>query len=1178
MQIKTPGSRTKGYVSFIALVLAIISSLFVFYFINLTNTNAIGVDVKHSLDRSTKAASACVDEETLSKGFFKIDPEKAKEMFEKLINMNLSTEDKIKLVPIKQHKGIDYVFQYNGYEDLKTKQSKLDKTPKITFFVFNAENDIVSDREEEVEAFISFIKSSLEQVQVGKSEVDGKIKDGIFSELTGKTMSGASTGVKGKVTDTRSFVLAIAEIPVNTFNGSLTTMYRFSTSRLNSKVDTVQENTNIVKTGLLGRYYEHAIEEVDGVLLPPSQTGKLLAERIDKTVNFDWGTYAPHPNVPSDGFTVEWLGLVCAPASGTITFRATSDEGTQLWVDNVLIIDKWRQQTATSWTGTITLTEGEWYPIKLRYYENTGPASVKLSWKYNGLSDFQIIPTQYLLPYTTNYSGEAPYYSKTFVVEEPTGIYRFKEIIEVPVVFDDDKMVKNVHNMTLLDGDRKVPFIMEDIEHKGDGSIKKGKLVFVDDLNPNEKKIYRLVFSEGIVYYPPDSGIRVTDDGQYITIKNNDLYTLKFRKASRAGYTQAYVNGSSYDAIGESSHRNFYFSNSNARVNDDGSNVYSDWASLSNFKVIEENAIYTKVLYEVPDTNNLLKYYLEAIYYKNSPIIKHEVYNQNISSEPLYSFYNAHAPMLERTSYMDGMEAWGITYDNQVESGSQYKKRADVYKATGVAYWSNYRNYHVGLHSIQGVTRARKSVEEAEIYHGGRMDISYDNDQQILKPGDTSNKVRFWMSVSHKDYLGDGEAVAQNITQRMANPIKLEISDTFSTLNKPDPPVIVPSKTGIIEPGEKVTFDIASYVDNEGNPVVDVQWEGRTPNDRYRAGMHTIKARIKNNLGVWSDWAEYHFSVKFTVLEVYPDEPDLQPVVDKYAPGQIEIVSMHINDFNNNEPNLNAYDMIVFGFADTYKGNDISDTMAQKLEKYIQDGKGVLFSHDTIHKVEKNFTKYFAKYLNLYVNEDGSYSGTYWWAVSPIHKTKEGKLTQYPYQLPDEIEILESHHQYHRTGADVWYAADLEDPQGTWFITSYQNVVYTATGHSGILADAPEYEQKLLINTIYYTSQFRQTEIIEEPTAKISAMGSSGITGVYYNGDTVSLSTYDEYLPNGNITRYEWEVVEKFGSQNTYKYSTSNPSFTINAPKGSRYEIRLRIHDELNVPSEWITKEIEVAG
>ena len=37
------------------------------------------------------------------------------------------------------------------------------------------------------------------------------------------------------------------------------------------------------------------------------------------------------------------------------------------------------------------------------------------------------------------------------------------------------------------------------------------------------------------------------------------------------------------------------------------------------------------------------------------------------------------------------------------------------------------------------------------------------------------------------------------------------------------------------------------------------------------------------------------FNVKFSVLEVYPTTPQLQDIVDVYAPDQIDIYSMHID-------------------------------------------------------------------------------------------------------------------------------------------------------------------------------------------------------------------------------------------------------------------------------------------
>ena len=78
-----------------------------------------------------------------------------------------------------------------------------------------------------------------------------------------------------------------------------------------------------------------------------------------------------------------------------------------------------------------------------------------------------------------------------------------------------------------------------------------------------------------------------------------------------------------------------------------------------------------------------------------------------------------------------------------------------------------------------------------------------------------------------------------------------------------------------------------------------------------------------------------------------------------------------------------------------------------------------------------------------------------------------------------------------------------------------------------------------MINTIYYTSQFRHSEIVEEPTAKIAAISDSGVSDLYYRGNTVTLDLYDKYLPNGDILRYEWVVMEKFGQYRTFNYSCS---------------------------------------
>jgi hypothetical protein len=102
--------------------------------------------------------------------------------------------------------------------------------------------------------------------------------------------------------------------------------------------------------------------------------------RIDATVNFDWGAGAPSSTTDADSFSIRWTGQVQPRHSQTYTFHTSSDDGVRLWVNGVLLIDKWQDQSETEWTGSIALTAGQKYDLRLEYFENSGPAAAKLYW------------------------------------------------------------------------------------------------------------------------------------------------------------------------------------------------------------------------------------------------------------------------------------------------------------------------------------------------------------------------------------------------------------------------------------------------------------------------------------------------------------------------------------------------------------------------------------------------------------------------------------------------------------------------------------------------------------------------------------------------------------------------------------------------------------------------------
>ena len=143
-----------------------------------------------------------------------------------------------------------------------------------------------------------------------------------------------------------------------------------------------------IGTGLLGDYYSAQIK----TFIDPS-----TLERLDSTVNFDWGTGSPDPLISADTFTVRWTGLVEPLYSQTYTFYTASDDGARLWVNGQLLVDKWVDQGNIEWSGTIALTAHQKYPILMEYYENAGAAAAKLSW--SSTNQFkEIIPMTQLYP------------------------------------------------------------------------------------------------------------------------------------------------------------------------------------------------------------------------------------------------------------------------------------------------------------------------------------------------------------------------------------------------------------------------------------------------------------------------------------------------------------------------------------------------------------------------------------------------------------------------------------------------------------------------------------------------------------------------------------------------------------------------------------------------------------
>jgi len=100
--------------------------------------------------------------------------------------------------------------------------------------------------------------------------------------------------------------------------------------------------------------------------------------REDAEIRFHWGAGAPAAGLPRDYFSARWTANLPLEA-GTYRFTVTGDDGVRLWVDNRLLVDAWRDQAATAYSGEIALPGGT-VPVRLEYYEAGGEAVVNLSW------------------------------------------------------------------------------------------------------------------------------------------------------------------------------------------------------------------------------------------------------------------------------------------------------------------------------------------------------------------------------------------------------------------------------------------------------------------------------------------------------------------------------------------------------------------------------------------------------------------------------------------------------------------------------------------------------------------------------------------------------------------------------------------------------------------------------
>ena len=120
--------------------------------------------------------------------------------------------------------------------------------------------------------------------------------------------------------------------------------------------------------------------------------------RIDPAIDFSWGDPGgPGAPIGVDNFSARWTADLEIAVADSYTFITNTDDGARLWLGERLIINRWVDQGATDAFSPALALEPGIYPLRMEYYENTGPAVAHLFWQSPSLVR-QIIPAGPLQP------------------------------------------------------------------------------------------------------------------------------------------------------------------------------------------------------------------------------------------------------------------------------------------------------------------------------------------------------------------------------------------------------------------------------------------------------------------------------------------------------------------------------------------------------------------------------------------------------------------------------------------------------------------------------------------------------------------------------------------------------------------------------------------------------------
>src|SRR3569833_1448111 len=106
----------------------------------------------------------------------------------------------------------------------------------------------------------------------------------------------------------------------------------------------------------------------------PDFKGKLVARRIDPTINFNWVAALPAKGMPVDQFSVRWWGFLTPDRDVNGILSIPAQDEMVVAIDGAVVLDREKQQVS------IALTAGRTYGLLVENVKRGGGAGVMLGW------------------------------------------------------------------------------------------------------------------------------------------------------------------------------------------------------------------------------------------------------------------------------------------------------------------------------------------------------------------------------------------------------------------------------------------------------------------------------------------------------------------------------------------------------------------------------------------------------------------------------------------------------------------------------------------------------------------------------------------------------------------------------------------------------------------------------